>query len=210
MAQTKLCKHCKTEIDKKAKVCPNCKKKQSGPLKIVLIVLAVIVVIAAIGGSGGEDEEVKKTTASNSDVTSTDTNNVSETEAPAEKTEFVVGEAAESDDFKISFLSAEQYASDNEFLQPEEGNVYYRVEFEIENKDDSDMYISSYDFECYADGYSTTTPLLSDGLLSSTTLSSGKKAKGYIYYEIPQNAESIVVEYETNFWTENKITFVVK
>ena len=25
---TKLCKHCKTEIPKDAKVCPNCRKKQ--------------------------------------------------------------------------------------------------------------------------------------------------------------------------------------
>lgn len=28
--ETKVCKYCKSEIPKKAKVCPNCRKKQGG------------------------------------------------------------------------------------------------------------------------------------------------------------------------------------
>lgn len=50
---TKLCKHCKVEIPKGAKICPNCKKKQGGVLKWVII---GIVALAIIGGSsGGKD-----------------------------------------------------------------------------------------------------------------------------------------------------------
>ena len=37
MSDTKKCKHCKSDIDKKAKICPVCKKKQGGALKFVLI-----------------------------------------------------------------------------------------------------------------------------------------------------------------------------
>ena len=31
--KTKVCKYCKSEIDAKAKICPNCRKKQGGKLK---------------------------------------------------------------------------------------------------------------------------------------------------------------------------------
>lgn len=46
--KTKKCKHCQSDIPKKAKICPVCKKKQGGKLKWVVIVIAAIVVIAII------------------------------------------------------------------------------------------------------------------------------------------------------------------
>lgn len=39
---TKLCKHCKTEIPKDAKVCPNCRKKQKGIGKWIAIAVVVV------------------------------------------------------------------------------------------------------------------------------------------------------------------------
>ena len=53
---TKTCKYCQSEIPKKAKVCPVCRKKQKGKLKWIIILLILIVVIAAAIG-GGENEE---------------------------------------------------------------------------------------------------------------------------------------------------------
>lgn len=55
--ETKLCKHCQTEIPKKAKVCPNCRKKQGGKLKWVLIVLAAIIFINIVSGGGDDDSD---------------------------------------------------------------------------------------------------------------------------------------------------------
>ena len=45
---TKLCKHCKTEIPKDAKVCPNCRKKQGGKLKWIIIGVVVLIVLIVI------------------------------------------------------------------------------------------------------------------------------------------------------------------
>lgn len=46
----KKCKHCKTEIEKDAKVCPQCRKKQGMPKwGIVLIVIGVLLVISSFG-----------------------------------------------------------------------------------------------------------------------------------------------------------------
>lgn len=64
---TKLCKHCKTEIPAAAKVCPNCRKKQGGIVKWVVIAVIVLVIIGAAAG-GENDSEPKQ--ASNSNVPS--------------------------------------------------------------------------------------------------------------------------------------------
>ena len=54
---TKKCKYCKSDIDAKAKICPNCKKKQSSIVgKIVLLVILVIIIVAVAGALGGSDE----------------------------------------------------------------------------------------------------------------------------------------------------------
>jgi len=62
---TKICKHCKTEIPYGAKVCPQCRKKQGGALKWVIIAIVVICIIGAAAG-GGDD---KSKEASNTNTT---------------------------------------------------------------------------------------------------------------------------------------------
>lgn len=61
---TKICKHCKTEIPYGAKVCPQCRKKQGGVLKWVIIAFIAICVIGAIGG-GGDDKPKEASNTSN-------------------------------------------------------------------------------------------------------------------------------------------------
>lgn len=56
--ETKVCKHCQTEIPKKAKVCPNCRKKQGGLIKWIIIGVIAIAVIGSI--AGGSDNDSKK------------------------------------------------------------------------------------------------------------------------------------------------------
>ena len=219
--ETKVCKYCKTEIPKGAKVCPNCRKKQGGIGKWIGIAVVVIILFAALGSCGGSDSETASDTNSQTTGQAQNTTNASnETEAPeveapeAEVQEevsniFEVGDIAELDQVKITFLSAEEYVSDNQFMQPKEGNTYYKIGFEVENIGDTDVLVSSWDWECYADGYSTEQTYFDDESIDAT-LSSGKKTRGYIFFEVPADAEEITLEYETNFWTEDKIIFVVK
>lgn len=44
---TKICKHCKTEIPYNAKICPQCRKKQGGKMKWVVIGILALAVIGA-------------------------------------------------------------------------------------------------------------------------------------------------------------------
>ena len=85
-----------------------------------------------------------------------------------------------------------------------------RLTFEIENISSTDQIVSVYDFKCYSDDVASSAYYYGDNGLSTTTLSSGRKATGNVYFEVPQNANSIDVEYETNYWSGNKAIFVVK
>ncbi len=58
----KKCKHCQSEIDDKARVCPNCGKKQGKPiLLIIIIVIIIIAVIATLGCRVQTDHEPSQT-----------------------------------------------------------------------------------------------------------------------------------------------------
>jgi len=123
---------------------------------------------------------------------------------------FHIGETLDTGKVKITFQSAEDYVSDNMFIEPEAGKKFIRTYFIVENTSSADVYVSSYDFQCYADNAVADTPLLSDNLLSADAISAGRKTEGYVYYEIPENAQSVEIEYETSFWTQKKAIFVVK
>ncbi len=76
--ETKICKHCQSEIPKKAKICPNCRKKQGGILKWIIIVVIIIAIIGAVAGGG--DDESKKTSgasAENHESIGKETNEIS-------------------------------------------------------------------------------------------------------------------------------------
>lgn len=47
----KRCKYCQSEIDKKAKICPNCRKGQGIPKWIIIAIIAVVIIVPIIVGS---------------------------------------------------------------------------------------------------------------------------------------------------------------
>ncbi|MBR3762231.1 MAG: hypothetical protein IKK59_05755 [Lachnospiraceae bacterium] len=81
--QTKKCKHCQSDIPKKAKVCPNCRKKQGGILKWFLIVFVALVIIGA--ASGGEDDKQPKEVTNSQPTPIEGTTNLTEKETTDEQ-----------------------------------------------------------------------------------------------------------------------------
>nr|DAH65798.1 MAG TPA: putative cytoplasmic protein [Caudoviricetes sp.] len=53
---TKKCKHCQSDIPKKAKVCPVCRKKQGGKLKWIFLVIFILLLLPLVDSSDGTDE----------------------------------------------------------------------------------------------------------------------------------------------------------
>lgn len=93
---TKLCKHCKTEIPYGAKVCPNCRKKQGGILKWIVIVFVAICIIGA-ASSGGDDKH-STTQTNNNSVTVKDNANGTVVEPEVKEIEYTSVTATELSD----------------------------------------------------------------------------------------------------------------
>lgn len=213
---TKLCKHCKTEIPAAAKVCPNCRKKQGGVVKWIVIVVIVLAVIGAAAGGGDSDTDTQKASNNSTNATgnsqsqNNDQSKDSSTEGneQEEENKYHVGDTWNNKYVNVSFDACGEYESDNQFIQPADGNKYVYATFTFENIGKSDTTVGYWDFDCYADGYACDGTYGADDAAFSQTLSAGRKITGSVYFEVPEDAEEIEFEYSPNFWTSEKIIFV--
>ncbi len=172
-------------------------------MKKVLSVLCAVLccgvfVLFALGS--GEDEA----TVSSGDSTAAADAAEAQTNLTAN-----VGDTLNAGDLKITYTACDvNFTGYNEYLAPADGNKYIRLTFDVENVGDVDHFVSSWDFDCYADDVAVEAYYGEDDDLSAT-LSPGRKASGSVCFEVPEGAQSIEVEYETDFWSGNKAIFVV-
>ena len=165
-------------------------------------IIAVILIFSLFAiGSGSDKASVSSDSASD--------NNKTTTQKAEEPVKVKVGETLTTNTLKITYKSS---ADDKgaQYFPAASGNKIIKLTFEIENISSTDQIVSVYDFKCYSDDVASSAYYYGDNGLSTTTLSSGRKATGNVYFEVPQNANSIDVEYETNYWSGNKAIFVVK
>lgn len=165
-------------------------------------IIAVILIFSLFAiGSGSDKASVSSDSASDNSKTTT--------QKADEPVKVKVGETLTTNTLKITYKSS---ADDMgaEYFPAASGNKIIKLTFEIENISSTDQIVSVYDFKCYSDDVASSAYYYGDNGLSTTTLSSGRKATGNVYFEVPQNANSIDVEYETNYWSGNKAIFVVK
>lgn len=165
-------------------------------------IIAVILIFSLFAiGSGSDKASVSSDSASDNSKTTT--------QKADEPVKVKVGETLTTNTLKITYKSS---ADDKgaQYFPAASGNKIIKLTFEIENISSTDQIVSVYDFKCYSDDVASSAYYYGDNGLSTTTLSSGRKATGNVYFEVPQNANSIDVEYETNYWSGNKAIFVVK
>lgn len=199
------CKECGEEVSKDAKACPKCGKDQRNFFKKhpALCVIGIIVILGIVIGTGSSSEP--KNTLNNGEQSGQVNTNVQQ------KTEYNVGEVYENDYIAVKYVSKnENFKNYSKYADIKSGYKVIQATFEFENVGDTDEYVYSGDFNCYADGYSCDEFYSVDDSSFGTTLSSGKKTKGNVYFEVPKDAKEITIEYEANYWTSEKVVFVVK
>ena len=190
----------------------------------VILILALISAMSVTGCTGGssvnkepkivsqiEASSVKSDRESKAEETKAESQEETKEESKEEVNNvFHVGDVVDTGKATITFKSVEDYTTDNMFMQPEDGNKYIGAYFVIENTGDSDLSTGSYDFDCYADNSTADSKYFTEKALSYDSISPGRKTEGYVWFEVPQNAEKIEIEYEISWWTQDKIIFIVK
>ena len=214
---TKLCNHCKTEIPYGAKVCPQCRKKQGGVLKWVIIAIVVIGIIGAAAG-GGDDKPTKvgDNTSSSAGGNSNESqqNSVESSSEEEKETVFRKGEIAELNGVQVTLTDYKE-STGSEYNKPTDGNVFLMAEFEIANNTEKELAVSSVmSFDAYADDYalnfSFSALMEKEGNQLDGTIAAGKKLKGWIGWEVPADYQNVEIHFTDNVWSSDKFVFVIE
>lgn len=207
------CRHCGKQLSVSSKFCDGCGKPTDGPvvepkkkkkkhpfIGFLFIVLALLVMIVSCDDGSGE--ESKKTESGSSPVVAT---------KPAPKV-YGIGDPLEMDGIRVTLNDVYEVGA-GMFAEPAEGNVFVMFDLTIENHTDDDLTVSSIMcFKAYFDDFAAEYSLgaLSaddSGMQLDGTLTPGKKLKGVIGYEAPENWKEAEITFEPEFFNSNVFTF---
>ncbi len=186
------------------------KKKKKKKLIILAVIVGVILIIGIAAGKGGESTDKGGKVEPIASGEAAQQEEAPETEAPKEE-KIKAGNAVSTDDLKVSYVSCDtNYTKYSEYMKPDGGNKVVRAEFKFENISGSDVSLSS--FECYADDKKCDEFYGPNDYASPTleSVSPGRSFDAVIYFQVPEGAKSIELEYEDNFWSNEKIVFVIE
>lgn len=181
-------------------------KRMLTGVSVCMTLIVLLFVGTTLIGCGTEDSESSKKIGT-TDETSKDDN--AETSENVNK-QYHPGDVISMGDFEISYSSAKEYKSKNEFIQPDKGNKYVKFDFTFKNSGDADAMVGS--FECYYANKKCEQEYLSeDGSnFLVENLSSGREVSGSVFFEVPDKAKlkDVELEYENyDIWSDTKIVF---
>lgn len=183
-------------------------------LTIFMVFYSLMWIVSVIPSTDSDKKSETETVAVESekkdDSEPEKTEETEEAEEQEEDETLTVGSSFESGGLKIIIddadLDFQDYEDDYGWNTPSDGMKYIMAAFTFENTGKDDEYVSLYDFDCYADNVECDQEFtLDDDDFINTNLSSGRKVSFKAYFEVPQDAESIELEYETNLWTSDKV-----
>ena len=198
--KTKKCKYCQEEIAKNLKRCPKCGGKFGLPnwVKAIIIIGVILgcIVGCVYGCSNSVNNAVEDTKNSYKDING--------------KTSFNINEVFQNKYEKITMTEVNTNFTDyNEYLKPADGNKVIMLKFEVENvnNQNDELYVSSLDFNAYADSIAVKAFYGGNDKYNdlSATVGQGKKTVGYLLYEVPKDAKKITVEYNADFWIDGTV-----
>lgn len=208
MSETKKCKHCRSEIDKKASVCPNCRKKQGGVLKFVIIALVALSVFGAIVGNDSPDK------ASNSNSFSDQEGvNAGNSETEGKDTLIAFGSEGQSEDLVlvVNQVGEANEISENQFIsyKPDSGK-YAIINITIKNTGKEAVSLTNGYFKLISSDEAEYTPTILIGLdnkyISFESINPGLDITGNLVYVVPTDlvvSDSILRFYGTGLFTSS-------
>ncbi len=123
------------------------------------------------------------------------------------KVEHKVGEAIDIKGEELTVKTVtKDYKSGNQFLKPESGNQYVKIDVTIKNNTDDSIDVSSYEFKILdSNGVYHDTNYILNNSLSSTKVEKGGVLSGSISFEVPKNDNELKLVYTPSFWSDENV-----
>jgi hypothetical protein len=123
---------------------------------------------------------------------------------------FKVGDVINIDGKKVTVTSVTRnWNSGNEYIVPESGYEFVKVQVAIENDSSNQISYNTYDWEIQdSKGVIKDVAFVTysvDGTLESGELAPNGKVAGFIIFEVPIGDTELVLQYNPLFWTDKKI-----
>lgn len=200
------------------------KDRRKKTCSIIALVISGIWIAIGAANMGNSDEPERVGSANTSsnvqtindskEEVSKETAESSKSEAESKETMFKKGEIAELNGVQVTLTDYKESAG-SDFNTPTDGNVFLMAEFEIANNTEKELAISSVmSFDAYADDYSLnySFPALmeKDGNQLDGTIAAGKKMKGWIGWEVPEDYQNVEIHFTDNVWSNNKFVFLIE
>lgn len=211
----KKCKSCQTEIDDKAKKCPQCKSDQRNWFvrhKIMTVILALIVLAiigSALGGDNSKNGNVSGNGSSSKEAKTYRFNDRADKQA--KDVEIVPGESGTVDGRKLTVVSVDRTASLGEFNQAGNGKIFVVANVTIENVSQKTQTYNVFDFRLQTASGSVIDPYIGgNNDLSSGDLVKGGKVSGNVTFEAPVETGTQYIIFKPNSAISDRVIVEVK
>ena len=162
-------------------------------LALLVVLLLSVSLLSACG-----------TTSSNDDI--------SATSAP-QKSSYGIGETAVCEKYNLTVESLNYLSSDNPFIQPDPDKKFIEVVLLIENTSDSELNVSSLlNFDAYLDDMAIDMDIMgqsaSENGTMDGTVASGKKLRGSLCYQVPENWSKLEVNVNLDLFSKEEVVLL--
>ena len=172
------------------------------------IIIAIVLIIFIAIGSSGSSETTVETPGTDSSASQSDTSAPTTTNPT---NEIKVGSTVSNKNVKITFKSCNvDFKNYSRYADLKSGYKVVQAIFDFENIASTDIVLEG--FDCYADGAKCESFLYVDDYSNPvlTSISAGRKLTDVtVYYEVPNDAANVELEYEADFWSNEKFIFVL-
>ena len=211
MSKLTVCKTCGAQIAKSAKACPQCGARRPSVRPVFAVLLTIVILFIVVGVIAALSDTPQKV----STPTDGNTPKAAAYQPPASTPEpvYTVGDTLELRKVQVT-LSAVRAGYGKDYFTPDDGNMFLVFEFEIANNSDAELGISSLlSFSAYADDYaleySLDAELSDDGKQLDGSIATGKKMRGIVGYEVPEDWKQAEVRFKPNVWSGQEFVFYI-